>query len=52
MMKIKSLLLAIVTVMAGLTFTACGSDDDDNMMMTTATMAAAQSQIMTSIRRL
>ena len=30
MMKIKSLLLAIVTVMAGLTFTACGSDDDDN----------------------
>ena len=29
MMKIKSLLLAIATVMAGLTFTAC-SDDDDN----------------------
>jgi len=30
MMKIKSLLLAMVTLMAGLTFTACSSDDDND----------------------
>ena len=30
MMKIKSLLLAMLTIMAGLSFTACGSDDDDD----------------------
>ena len=29
-MKIKSLLLAMLTIMAGLTFTACGDDDDNN----------------------
>ena len=29
-MKIKSLLLAMLTIMAGLTFTACSDDDDDN----------------------
>ena len=30
MKKIKSLLLAMLTIMAGLTFTACSDDDDDN----------------------
>ena len=30
MMKIKTLLLAMLTIMAGLSFTACSDDDDDN----------------------
>ena len=30
MMKIKSLILAMLTIMAGLSFTACSDDDDDN----------------------
>ena len=30
MKKIKLLLLAMLTIMAGLTFTACGDDDDNN----------------------